>query len=195
MKNLTNLAIAAVLAVTPAFASDLTTHPNYPTLVGEYVGGYFRPDGVEGPEVPNLEPIYQYIGENGPEDFLVEDIVDPVIVWMTTDMINEFAGEGFGDAVAIYEEGYMYLNENIDFANPDDYSILLHELVHHVQWASGYNEREHYQVCPFHLEKDAYAIQVEWLEENGGTEEWIYAMEISGFAAGGLICYPDRPFG
>jgi len=42
-------------------------------------------------------------------------------------------------------------------------SILLHELVHHMQYANGYNKKVE---CMELLESQAYDLQEKWLEEN-----------------------------
>ena len=201
MKLITFITTITLMA-TSAFAHEKDhvekTSPYDASLTGEFVGGYFRPDGVVTDNfIPNTDFIYSYISENSPLDkkgdpiFTIKEIKDPVVVFLNNSQLEIFAGKGMGSAVAIYEEGYMYLNESIDLSTTEDYSILMHELIHHVQRFSGQNEV--YKECPISLEKDAYNIQIKWLKEQSADPEWIYAMNLSKLMTS-VPCYPDRPF-
>jgi hypothetical protein len=51
-------------------------------------------------------------------------------------------------------------------ATPAEVSVLVHELVHHLQEASGQRP-----ACPAERERDAYALQERWLRRFGGSLE------------------------
>lgn len=197
-------ATAFVALSTIAHAHDLVNSDKYPGLEGYEAGGYFRPIGVSGPELPNLDAMFAFIQKHSPEfgmlhpragqdRFTTDNIMPPVVRYLTNEQMEIFAGPGMGAAVAIYEEGYMYLNAEIDYSDDEDLSILLHELVHHVQWFSGENQDPHFSACPIHLENDAYRIQIEWMRDQEVSESWINMMKLNQQIQGGVICYADRP--
>jgi hypothetical protein len=205
LKTVFNAAILSAICTT-AVAHDIPViNPNaiivseeYPSLEGHMDGGWFRPIGADGPSVPAMNDIFSFIQLHSPIHsrthvnagavvFATDNIQPPVVRFLTTEQMEVFAGGGMGSPLAIYEEGYMYLNEDIDFASDEDFSILVHELVHHVQWFSGLNERRLYQSCPIKLEHDAYRIQLEWMHDADVSDDWVYQMK------GTVICYPDRP--
>lgn len=202
---ITALAFAAVL-VPAANAHELVQSAKYPGLEGHMDGGYFRPTGVEGPAVPNADEIFAFIQAHSPkhtglhpeagEDiYTIDGIELPVVRYLNEEQMEIFVGPGMGEEVALYEEGYMYLNPNIDFSNDEDLSVYVHELVHHVQWFSGENEEAHYQSCPMHLERDAYRIQLAWMETADVSDDWVYNMQLNKEIQGSTLCYADRPFG
>jgi hypothetical protein len=69
------------------------------------------------------------------------------------------------DVLAIYDHTNktIYLPTYFDKDNMAHRAILLHELVHHLQYQSGYNKKV--QCLPL-LEKQAYDLMDIWLEEN-----------------------------
>lgn len=197
-------AAAMIIAAVPALAHDIVSSDVYPGLDGYMDGEYFRPVGVTGPTLPELDELFLFIKEHSPvhtglhpnagEDvFTIENIKAPAVRFLTNDQMEQFAGDGMGNVIALYEEGYMYLNTTIDFSKGEDMSVLVHELVHHVQWFSGENELAHYQACPMHLERDAFRIQDEWMKTADVSERWVYEMKITGQIQGSVICYADRP--
>lgn len=204
MFKLVTTAFVIAITATSAASYDLTEVERYPGLKGHMDGGWFRPIGVAGPEIPVLDDIFTFIQDHSPvhrglhpqagEDVFVKgDIPPPVIRFLNDEQMAIFAGGGMGTALAIYEEGYMYLSPNIDFSNDEDLSILVHELVHHVQWFSGLNELEHFQACPIHLEFDAYRIQLAWMDDADVSDDWVYQMRLNQQIQGSTICYADRP--
>ena len=61
----------------------------------------------------------------------------------------------------------IYLNKDFWIASTKDQSILLHELVHHMQYSKDF---KHYtMLCKGLIEKEAYDLQEKWLEERGLT--------------------------
>ena len=62
----------------------------------------------------------------------------------------------------------MYRHNELNLANVRDRSTILHELVHHMQYINGL-----YQItdCSQKLEHLAYGIQIEYLLENGYSDE------------------------
>ena len=72
------------------------------------------------------------------------------------------------DVHAIYDNasGTIYLREGWTGATPADISLLVHEMVHHLQNAAGMTFS-----CPQEREKDAYKAQREWLGLFGRTLE------------------------
>jgi hypothetical protein len=66
------------------------------------------------------------------------------------------------EALYNHHSGTVYLRESWDAEDLFDRSVLLHELVHHVQIT---NELE--VPCLAALERQAYELQAQWLEEQG----------------------------
>ena len=61
--------------------------------------------------------------------------------------------------VAFYNKNNtIYLPLNFNRQNIEDRSVLVHELVHYVQWANN----KHKQVCLGELEVEAYELQDKW---------------------------------
>lgn len=75
---------------------------------------------------------------------------------------------GHARVVALYDRraGTIYLSEGWDSRDPVDVSVLVHELVHHLQEQAG---REY--PCPQAREALAYEAQAEWLAMFGRTLE------------------------
>jgi hypothetical protein len=70
------------------------------------------------------------------------------------------------DVFAIYDDKTrtIYLREGWTSATPADVSLLVHEMVHHIQNVAGLAYD-----CPQAREKPAYAAQARWLELFGKT--------------------------
>ena len=69
------------------------------------------------------------------------------------------------DVIAVYDDdaGIIYLPTYFDMNNMAHKAILLHELIHHVQFKSGFYKKVR---CRQMLEKQAYDLMDIWLEEN-----------------------------
>ena len=75
----------------------------------------------------------------------------------------------FGQEVyALYDtqRRTIYLHEDWSSSRPADISVLVHEMVHHLQ-----NVADEKFMCPQEREKDAYKAQREWLALFGRTLE------------------------
>ena len=75
----------------------------------------------------------------------------------------------FGQEVyAVYDDTkrIIYLHTGWSANSPADVSVLVHELVHHLQNVAGIKF-----TCPQEREKDAYDAQRTWLERSGRTLE------------------------
>lgn|SRR5690242_6172105 len=66
--------------------------------------------------------------------------------------------------LALYarDEHILYISDALKFDNLADRSILLHELVHHLQVANGAQS-----TCREAAEAQAYGLQIQWLREQG----------------------------
>jgi hypothetical protein len=75
---------------------------------------------------------------------------------------------GLRDVVAVYRDDSrtIYLNEHWTGATPAEVSVLVHEMVHHIQNVA----RLKYD-CPAAREKPAYLAQNEWLKRHGSDLE------------------------
>jgi len=83
--------------------------------------------------------------------------------------IGSRANPSAGDGVfAVYDDRSrtIYLHEGWNSANPADSSLLVHEMVHHLQ-----NVADVTFACAEEREKDAYRAQRNWLEIFGTTLE------------------------
>ena len=77
---------------------------------------------------------------------------------------NSPSGGKTREAVAIYDEitGTIFLTEGWNSKNPVDVSVLVHEMVHHLQRKGGLRF-----ACPAAREEAAYAAQDQWLRMFG----------------------------
>ena len=78
------------------------------------------------------------------------------------------ASAGAGDVIALYDssEHTILLPEHWTGATPAEVSVLVHELVHHMQAAAGRR-----YACPGEREAPAYRAQADWLAQTGGSLE------------------------
>lgn len=67
---------------------------------------------------------------------------------------------------AAYDNNRVYLQHTWSASNLRDVALLLHELVHHMQAASG-KTFDRVQCPPSELEKPAYETQLAWLRAAG----------------------------
>ena len=129
----------------------------------------------------SLEEFYQFIDKHSPEYhpmYPENDLVgmpkynsrvvesDPRIVIVTDDDLQEMKLSGHGTADALYEveTATIFLSERLDLDTVYGKSVLLHELVHHVQHQMDLDEI----ACGYSfIEGDAYAVQAEYLKQHG----------------------------
>jgi len=78
------------------------------------------------------------------------------------------------DVHALYDSlsDTIYLPADWEPASPADVSILVHELVHHLQAQSGAKF-----ACPQERERLAYKAQARWLEQMGETMETAFDLD------------------
>lgn len=128
----------------------------------------------------SLEEFYQFIDEHSPEYHAMHpdnNLVgkpkynsavvrfDPKILIVTDDMLQgmKLIGHGTADALYEVETATIYLSDRIDLDTVYGQSVLLHELVHHVQHQMDLDEI----ACGYSfIEGDAYAVQVEFLRQH-----------------------------
>jgi hypothetical protein len=79
---------------------------------------------------------------------------------------------GFFHVEAFYQPATatIYLPQDWNAAGLRDESVLVHELVHHLQAANKVRVG-----CPAALERQAYALQIDWLREQGITDPYDFA--------------------
>ena len=73
--------------------------------------------------------------------------------------------------IALYDDKNktIIVNKKFDIETIHDKSVLFHELVHHVQFA---NDIDSNVECVGDLEKEAYTLQDEWLQEKYSVSVW-----------------------
>jgi hypothetical protein len=93
---------------------------------------------------------------------------DPMYdTWCIVDR-DDFLDPSAIDVIAVYdhETGTIYLPTYFDKNNNAHKAILLHELVHHLQYKSGYDKKVS---CMPMLEKQAYNLMDKWIKQNNIT--------------------------
>jgi hypothetical protein len=78
------------------------------------------------------------------------------------------------DVYAVYDDvkQAIYLHKDWNSDRPADISVLVHELVHHIQNVAALKF-----ACPQEREKDAYKAQRTWLEQFGRTLEDVFEID------------------
>ena len=73
--------------------------------------------------------------------------------------------------IALYNDKNktIILNKKFDIETIHDKSVLFHELVHHIQYE---NDIDSSVECRGDLEKEAYTLQDEWLQEKYSVSVW-----------------------
>jgi hypothetical protein len=84
--------------------------------------------------------------------------------------------------MALYdsEEKTVYIQKK-NYSDKTNMSYLIHELIHHYQFESGNNKKVR---CINELEKEAYEIQVKFLEQHTTDSDLILKIKISGLVFG-----------
>ncbi len=123
----------------------------------------------------------------------VGEVSEPIVQLVSKEeMLVIVAGQAPG-VVAMYDSELktMFLDKDIDPKSPQGYSIILHELVHHVQNVMGLTDATR---CPMSLEYDAYRIQMIYLDNHKSEidENFYKTMQFSSLAMGAqMICRED----
>lgn len=108
-----------------------------------------------------------FIIEHGPtrnnSPMFAVEVPMPTIDFMTQEGLDMLWPGAFG-VYAVYDASShtVYLHKDIEPNSPEGYSVILHELVHHVQNMNGLTSTK----CPSSIEYDAYRIQLEYLRQN-----------------------------
>jgi hypothetical protein len=116
-----------------------------------------------------VDELVQWIGENS--DYPGELARYPAVVFLPRETINYLFYEGSAgiaydgqDRVkALYLDGMMFLGDDFTLGKHD--YILLHELVHHLQFEHKREFR-----CKAEQEREAYALQIRFVEATGRGE-------------------------
>lgn len=127
-----------------------------------------------------------------PTPVYTAEVPMPIIEFMNDEELDAlWPGAG---VVAMYDSELftMFLNENIDPNSAEGYSVILHELVHHVQNMNGLSRTN----CPGNLEHDAYRIQLTYLKQNAEEvdPEFLKMIQMGRLLGPGGICYEDKRF-
>jgi hypothetical protein len=122
-----------------------------------------------------VDELVEWIGENSRYGEMESY---PAFAFLTREVLNflyyegspGMAYDGQEEVKALYIEGMMFLSEDLELGE-DDY-VLLHELVHHLQWEAGHlgdypNDRFG---CLAEVEREAYELQAKFVEETGRGE-------------------------
>ena len=67
------------------------------------------------------------------------------------------------DGLYNYRDGKIYLHEHLDLAMPEGRAVLVHELVHYLQYQKGLEKS---LPCMRELEPPAYAAQAKYLKQH-----------------------------
>jgi hypothetical protein len=98
----------------------------------------------------------------------------PTINLVNRQSLCEFAGMKAGCPIRAltYQNGVIGIDETLDFSNPYDASILIHEMVHYVDWAKDGPATN----CAEWLRREqrAYSIQGHALEKIGVDPSQVY---------------------
>lgn len=118
---------------------------------------------------PLVSSLIQWIADNSRYE-LVDHFV-PRIEFVPNEEVDRLANPGRTvdywqdvDACFITEHVNIYLSEDFDWRNLLHRSTLIHELVHFLQLINGAFD---YAECPASLERPAYFLQVDYLDQHG----------------------------
>ena len=86
-------------------------------------------------------------------------------------LLKDWDLDNKSNPIALYDhiDKIVILNKNFDIKTIRDKSVLFHELVHHLQYE---NDIDSTVKCQGELEKEAYTLQDEWLQETYGVDVW-----------------------
>lgn len=91
----------------------------------------------------------------------------PVIKFVSTKQLEKLACENFCKDIKGWTtaNNLIYLNNNLDFNFAYDKSIMLHELVHHLQYKYSLNQHSTDCITWKSREAQAFEIQIGWLQK------------------------------
>lgn len=162
------------------FASN-QTGPRYPLLGVALVAALWAVVAMAGPARADerLRLLMEFAG--GVLDVPMRGIDVPKIRYVSDEQMQlEYYGatliaqqEGKDSsllAISAYfndSESTIVLNEDVDYSLPENEHILVHELVHYLQWTHGMHEKAR---CMQQLEAAAYRAQNLWVMASGYGE-------------------------
>jgi hypothetical protein len=141
-------------------------------IIGAMAGALMAAPALADPRPPDsfferVDEMVAWIGENSDypgelsKPLAVAFLPRPVLNYIFFETAENASYSGQSDVKALYlERGIMLLPDDFELGEHD--YILLHELVHHIQW-----EQEREFACLAEREREAYDLQVKWVEETG----------------------------
>jgi hypothetical protein len=105
-------------------------------------------------------------------------VAEPIIIPKTKKQLENMFCEGKKCVVsAIYTKGFVYYDKKLDPKNIIDHSILVHEMIHHIQRAKWGNTH----TCSMWMkkEKQAYKLQILYLHQKGYKTDYIKGVAAS----------------
>ena len=123
--------------------------------------------GPSAEMVDRVRELSDWIVDNS--DYVAVPEKDPIYIYLSGAELRYMATGNVAKAhepdtgfnyLALYSTSTMFLREDFELGRDDQ--ILLHELVHHFQWANG-----HDQSCLGKLEREAYELQTRYAESIG----------------------------
>lgn len=143
-------------------------------IIGALAAAVMAAPAAASPRPPDayferIDELVDWIGAQ--TDYPAELERYPAIVLLPRDTLNYLFYEGAAGRAyngqdrikALYLEGMMFLTD--DFRLGDHDYILLHELVHHLQF-----EQKREFGCKAEQEREAYELQIRFVEETGRGE-------------------------
>ena len=130
--------------------------------VALWAGSSPASEGRVGPSPELLDRVgvlSRWIADNS--DYEKAPALAPIFIWLSPPELRYLESGDFTEAgqaqrehvpLAIYSNRVMFLHEDFDLVRDDQ--ILMHELVHHFQWANGRT-----YPCVGAQEKEAYELQ------------------------------------
>jgi hypothetical protein len=119
--------------------------------------------------VPLLKSLMQWIADNS-KYRLINGFV-PNLQFVSSDRLDHIANreldvEFWNKVSACFEYDHLtiYLSDDFDENDWFDLSTLVHELVHFMQLING---KVDHAACPAALERNAYLLQVDYLDQHG----------------------------
>lgn len=149
-----------------------------------------QPAAADGPRdaPPLLDTITLWLGTNFD---LPVSAKPPALVGVPAAELVEMrygpgSGVAPGDVVAVYDDagGTIYLSEGWTGRGPAELSVLVHEMVHHLQ-----AEADMRFACPGEREKIAYRAQGAWLELFGQSLESAFDIDAATLLVGTACAY------
>ena len=135
---------------------------------------------------------YPDIAVAGTPTLTTEGVSYPTIVVLDHEALQERWTATTDNVTAFYDPipEIIYLSSNVDLDTVYGKSVLVHELVHHVQYKTDATEK----VCATGsmLDGDAYKVQANYLKEHGETGDVYKAVNFYGAMLNADKCFLDK---